>query len=302
MTEIERIIQKGVVKEDFLKEEVRNDFLVTTERKKIWAVILDLMMEFDRVCKKNDIKYFLDGGSLLGAVRHHGFIPWDDDIDLSMPRKDYERFIQLGNEFKEPYFLQTPFTDPESFYSFAKVRNSNTTALNMFKYQKFNHGIWISIFPLDIFPLTKDAEDAYSQICKLTYENSTYMRMKNPYLDEINSKRVAAYSGRNPFETVKEIQRLSSQFNESDSEYWGTLTITVRDFKRKALLRKSYDTIIMQEFEGMHFPIPSGFDDVLKQEYGDYMKLPPIQERGAHDDMFFDPDKPYTDYLKHLNE
>ena len=300
MTEIERIINKGVVSEDFLREEVRNDFLVTADRKKIWTVVLDLMVEFDKVCKKHNIQYYLDGGSLLGAVRHGGFIPWDDDIDLAMPREDYERFIQLGKEFEEPYFLQTPFSDPESFYSFAKVRNSNTTALNIFKYQKFNHGIWISIFPLDVFPLTKEAEDVYSQICKLTYENSTYMRMKNPYLDAKNRNRIAKYSGRNPFETFKEIQRLCSQFNGSDSKYWGTLTITIREFRRKALLRKSYDTVILKEFESMQFPIPSGFDDVLTQEYGDYMKLPPIEEREAHDDMFFDPDKSYIEYLKEL--
>jgi lipopolysaccharide cholinephosphotransferase len=300
MTEIERIIQKGIVKEDFLKEEVRNDYLVTTERKKVWTIVLDLMVEFDKVCKKHNIRYYLDGGSLLGAVRHGGFIPWDDDIDLAMPREDYERFIQLGKEFEEPYFLQTPFSDPESFYSFAKVRNSNTTALNIFKYQKFNHGIWISIFPLDVFPLTKEAEEAYSQICKLTYDNSTYMRMKNPYLDARNRNRIATYSGRDPFENFIEIQRLCSQFNGSDSKYWGTLTITIREFKRKALLRKSYDTVILKKFESMQLPIPSGFDDVLVQEYGDYMKLPPIGERDAHDDMFFDPDKPYIEYLNEL--
>ena len=94
MTEIERILKKGVIKEDFLKEEIRNEFLVTTERKKIWVVLLDLMMVFDDVCKKHNLTYFLEAGSLLGAIRHKGFIPWDDDVDVLMPRKDYQKFLR----------------------------------------------------------------------------------------------------------------------------------------------------------------------------------------------------------------
>ena len=139
MTEIERILEKGVVTEDFLKEEIRNDFLVTTERKKLWAVILDLFLEFKRVCDKYGLKYYPCFGFLLGAVRHKGYIPWDDDLDVCMPRDDYERFLELRNEFSHPYFFQIPETDPGYFYGMAKIRNSNTTAMNqMFKYHVWN--------------------------------------------------------------------------------------------------------------------------------------------------------------------
>ena len=113
MTEIERIVKRGVITEDFLKEEKRGDFTVTAKRKRVWAVILDLIVEFDSVCRKHNLRYFLDSGSLLGAIRHGGFIPWDDDIDVTMPREDYEKFIRLNDEFKHPYFLQTPYSDPE---------------------------------------------------------------------------------------------------------------------------------------------------------------------------------------------
>ena len=297
MTEIERIIQKGVISEDFLKEEIRNDFLVTTERKKLWAIILDLIMEFDKICKKHDITYYLDGGSLIGAVRHNGFIPWDDDIDVVMPREDFDRFVKLGNEFAHPYFLQTPYSDPECFYSFAKVRNSNTTALSkLFRYQRFNHGIWISIFPLDKFSLNKECEEAYSKICKLTYDLSTYMRMKNPYLDEKNKSRVKLFPGCNPLKTYEEIQRLASQFNNNETDYWGTLVLTIREFRRKALPLKSYKESL-HKFEFLELPIPSDYDSVLTLEYGNYMELPPIEERYAHDDIIFDIGKAYTEYL-----
>ena len=163
MTEIERIIKKGVITKDFLKEEVRNDFRVTTERKKLWAILLDLTLEFDRVCKKHGLTYFLWSGSMLGAVRHNGFIPWDDDIDVIMPRKDYERFLLLGDEFKDPYFFQTPYTDPECCYSFVKIRNCLTTGVvDLFKYQNFNHGIWLSIMPLDNWKL-EGGEEKYER-------------------------------------------------------------------------------------------------------------------------------------------
>ena len=300
MTEIDRIIQKGVITEDFLKEEVRNDFKVTVERKKVWAVILDLIVEFDRVCKKHNIRYFLDGGSLLGAIRHNGFIPWDDDIDVTMPREDYERFITLGSEFKHPYFMQTPYTDPEYFYSFAKIRNSNTTALNrMFGYQEFNHGIWISIFPLDKFPLDK-GEDLYLKIRQLTSENSTFMRMKNPFLSETDKMRVDNYSGRNPLKTFEEIQEIACQYNNLETEYWGTIILTIVKYSRKTLLRKSFDKIEYHTFENLQLPIPVGFDNVLKTEYGNYMELPPVEAREGHNTTVFDADKPYTEYQKKL--
>lgn len=300
MTDIDRIIQKGVITEDFLKEEIRNDFKVTVERKKVWAVILDLIVEFDRICKKHNIRYFLDGGSLLGAIRHNGFIPWDDDIDVTMPREDYERFITLSGEFKHPYFMQTPYTDPEYFYSFAKIRNSNTTALNrMFCYQEFNHGIWISIFPLDCFPLDK-GEDLYLKIRQLTSENSTYMRMKNPFLSETDKKRVENYSGRDPLNTFEEIQKLACQYNNTETDYWGTIILTIVKYSRKTLLRKSFDRVLYHSFENIQLPIPVGYDNVLKTEYGNYMELPPADAREGHDTTIFDADKPYTEYVNQL--
>ncbi len=92
MTECERIIEQGILPKSFFEQEERCDFLVTEKRKKIWAVLLDLLIKFDFVCKKYSLTYFLADGTLLGAARHQGFIPWDDDIDVSMPREDYEKF------------------------------------------------------------------------------------------------------------------------------------------------------------------------------------------------------------------
>ena len=97
MTECERIIASGILPEEFLREEIRCDYLVTEKYKKVWAVEIDLLLELDRVCRKHGLKYFLMYGTLLGAVRHGGFVPWDDDLDVIMLRGDYEKLQYLAS-------------------------------------------------------------------------------------------------------------------------------------------------------------------------------------------------------------
>lgn len=298
MTEIERILQKGIIDKDFLKEEVRNDFLISVERKKLWAVLLDLLVEFDKVCRKHNLRYYVFYGALLGAVRHQGFIPWDDDFDVTMPREDYERFIKLNDEFKEPYFLQTPYSDPESFYSYAKLRNSFTTGVSeMFKYQNFNHGIWMTVFPLDYWDVN-GGEERYSQIRKLATDCSTYMRSKNPELDEKNKARVAAYHG-NPLHDYEEIQRLASSCRDHNCKHMMTATITLGSYKKNLFEASDFAKTIELEFEGLKVTAPMGYEGLLRILYNDYMQFPPLEERGKwHGDIIFDTETPYKDYLK----
>ena len=98
--------------DSFFHEEVRDGYLVTAKVKELWAVQIDLLCELDRVCKKYNLKYILDFGTLLGAVRHKGFIPWDDDLDVSMLREDYDKLMEVGpTEFTHPYFLQNHDTE-----------------------------------------------------------------------------------------------------------------------------------------------------------------------------------------------
>jgi len=122
-----------------------------SELKKIQNTLLEILIEVDRICRKNDIKYFLFAGTLLGAVRHKGFIPWDDDIDIAMPREDYEKFLQIVQ--KEPYsnyFLQNVITEIEAPFLFSKFRKDDTLLLEKAVMNKnIHHGIFIDIFPLD---------------------------------------------------------------------------------------------------------------------------------------------------------
>ena len=142
---------KAILGEDFFKEEVRCEYIVSAEMKRIWAVLLDMYLSFAEVCEKYGLKYFVIGGTLLGAIRHEGFIPWDDDLDVGMMREDYEKFLRIAsNEFQEPLFFQTPYTDDGYFVSWVKIRNSSTTGLSRATcHRRFNQGLYLDIFPID---------------------------------------------------------------------------------------------------------------------------------------------------------
>lgn len=297
MADIDRILEKGIVNEDFLKEEVICDFLVTTERKKLWAVLLEMLKEFDAVCTKHNLTYFIIYGTLIGAVRHKGFVPWDDDIDVAMHREDYEKFIKLSNEFKDPLFLQTPYTDHNYYYTPARIRNSNTTAVaTLFQHAGFNQGIWMSVFPLDRWD-DNGGRERYEQIKKLAIDCSTYMRINNPNLDEKNRERVAAYHG-NPMRDYEEIHRIASSCKDPNSKYVMTAILTMGQYEQKLLLAEDFSKAINMEFEGMQVKAPSGYDHYLKTVYGNYMEFPPMEKRGVdHAGTVFDADMPYKEYL-----
>ena len=300
MTECERLVSEGIFDKSFFNEEVRNDYLVDTKRKKVWAIEIDLLLQLDRVCKKHNLKYFLMFGSLLGAIRHNGYIPWDDDLDVGMPRKDYETLLKIGpQELNYPYFFQIPETDPGYYYTFAKIRNSNTSAFSqLFQYQRFNMGLLLDIFPVDVCDMS-DVFDNYNRIQTLTRENTTYMRMSNHFLSDVDRERVRNYHGGVPYETYREIQRIATMHENNQDEYDKRIVAVFTGYKCEKMIFDAEDfaSTVFHDFEGFSVPIPVGYDHVLKVTYGDYMKFPPTEERGMrHIEFGMDPDKCYKDY------
>ncbi|MBR4925157.1 MAG: LicD family protein [Prevotella sp.] len=300
MTEIERIINKGIVTSDFLKEEVRCGYTVSVQNKELWAIELDLLHEFDRVCKKYGLKYFFVYGSLLGAVRHQGFIPWDDDMDVALFRKDFNKLTEVAEkEFCHPYFFQNAHTDPGSCFSMARLRNSETTAIiEAFRYEKFNQGIVLDIFPIDNVNLSVQDERA-TRIKEYTMNGSAFMRRNNPNLTDHDKYILKNFKGIDPIQNYDELQDLCSEFNDIETEYVGTRNVTTYPWQKMVFKKEDFSSVKWAEFENTKVPIPCGYDRILKTTYGDYMKFPPISERGTWHTKttFYDPEKSFKDYL-----
>lgn len=304
MTECERLITSGFLPEEFFKEEIRDDFKVDTNRKKIWAVELDMLMKLLDVCRRHDIKIFLGGGSLLGAIRHGGFIPWDDDIDVCMLRDDYEKLTkELSYEFQEPYFLQTPYTDDGYYFSFAKLRNSRTSAISdAFLYEKFNQGLCIDIFPVDNC-IIDDVDERYNLAKELINDNSVFMRksLKNP--SESDLERIKSHSGRNPMEVYEQIERNAKKHYDKITSHVCCMVCTIFSWQKGLYNKNVFDKAIDWDFEGFTVPVPVGYEEILKTHYGDWQKLPPVEKRGNwHNSVVVDPDVPYTELVKSLRE
>lgn len=300
MTEKERIIAEGILPESFFKEETRCEYCISEKMKKIWAVEIDLYFKFAEICNKHHLTYWADGGTMLGAVRHRGFIPWDDDLDVTMPRADYEKFIEIApKELAYPYFLQTPYTDSGYAYSFIKMRNSNTTCIpEIFIKAGFNHGIFLDIFPLDFLDL-QTFEDEKRQIGDCIKKLSSYMKRNS--VEMLSPKQLEVfqqYQTSDPIVEYETIQRLASNPKYIGSEWISDRVVNF--LPSEAMLWKSawFEETEVLPFESFEIPLPKKYDSRLKAQFGDYMKFPPVEKRGNwHSGVIWDPDKSYTEYI-----
>lgn len=303
------------MQKDFLSPEIRCEFPVSEKRKKIWKVQIELIEELDRVCKKYHLRYFASNGTLLGIIRHKGFIPWDDDVDIVMPRPDYQKLLEVaGKEFKKPFFLHAKADESGYYRNYTRLRNNSTTAIPLkdWKYQK-NNGIFIDIFPMDGCPENKLLRKwrflvitAYSAMANTytyypDFETHKFMRKMLYFFSRAYCK-IHGYSGL--------IQKMEKQ--RSKTAYDNSREIYVITHGRKCMVfpRAYFEKAEWMDFEYIKLPAPSAYDKILKKHYGNYQELPPVDQRGQHHSIFFDPDKPYTKYIgvmskeelrKHLN-
>lgn len=304
MTECERIIKEGILPESFFLEEVICDFLVTSERKKIWAVGIDLLLKFDAVCRAHGLHYSLAFGSLLGVVRHNGFIPWDDDIDVVMPRDDFEELKKYKTELERPYFLQFPGEDEDYYVSFAKMRNSNSTAISKpLRYCSFNQGLFLDIFPLDNYN-PNNLEENYTRIENLIAECSALMRRSNPNPSESDMFKISRFPiVRDGVGVVKELERVLRQYEYNISDKYIAWCCLIYNHQRMTFDKSLMDDLIEVDFFGHNVFIPRKYDEVLRITYGDYLQLPPIDKRGSwHSQIVLNPDIPYLLMLQQLRE
>lgn len=235
-----------------------------------------LLSEFDRVCKALDIPYVLFAGTLLGAVRHEGFIPWDDDLDVMMLREDYDRFMAEAPTALDTdrFFLQKEFT-PDWPMFFSKLRLNGTACLEKYhpKYPDSHQGIYIDIFPADAAASSSFGRKIQYYASKVVIAKSLRARGY-----ETDSKMKKLFMSIVSVFPSKPFLRLAKH-GRKDSKlvhcfFGGASNMAKSVFDRVFLTER---TTAM--FEGMAYPIPVGYDKLLTVLYGDYMTLPPEEER-----------------------
>ena len=244
-------------------------------------IMLRMLHIFDHICKKHSIDYWLDGGTLLGAVRHKGFIPWDDDIDLAMMREDYEKFIQIADSALPPdLFLQTRTND--GYYNITtqlKIRDTKSLHIEEFELNRkkisYHLGIFVDIFIYDHLPENKIKRKILKltgkKLCKLQRASLT---PNTRYTNDLQYRIIQKFI---PFKTLDYwLNSLIKKTNLINNKLIG---FGLDSRLKRVYIKENFFPLGTTEFEGSRFPTPNDTDYYLKNTYGDYTQLPPLDEQ-----------------------
>jgi lipopolysaccharide cholinephosphotransferase len=235
-----------------------------------------LLEEFDRVCKALDIPYVLFAGTMLGAVRHQGFIPWDDDLDVALLRKDYDRLLKEADKVldSEKFYLQKEYSEHWPMF-FSKLRLNNTTCLEKYhpKDHQTHQGVFIDIFPCDNCAKTGFGRRLQFLASKVVIAKSLY---KRGY--ETHSKKKKAFIQFCRLLPNKLFLAVS-KWGREDSALVHSFLGGASSFKKSVYPRKCFREQIDATFEGKQYPIPVGYDRLLHIMYRNYHQLPPEEDR-----------------------
>lgn len=262
----------------------------------IQSKLLEMAKKFHNFCVENGLKYFMIGGTQLGAVRHKGFIPWDDDMDFGMPREDYEKLLSIRDKLSEYEFKE--YRHDEGFkYAFTKMYDPNTTYIEKLGGEsEFIGGLYIDVFPLDgAGNSLKKAEKKYKRM-KLTKlvlngnlaQHYSDNRLKNflvKFVKNIKTSKIFDYG----YNTYK-------KYTYEGSKIVGNLYGI--KYKKELMAKEIFGTPVLYDFEDTQFYGVSDYDAYLTRIYGDYMTLPPVEKRERHAIDFMDFNLPYREYKK----
>ena len=263
----------------------------------LWQVQLDLLEKFIEVCQRHEFHCWVDSGTLLGAVRHQGFIPWDDDLDVAMPREDYDKLVKIASEeFQHPFFFQSAYTDTDYYRSHAQLRMDGTSAIRPSDcFQPFHQGIFIDIFPIDG---QSPDENKMNEALKKNRRLLRFLKAKNTDIlysgrltlifRKIKARRVVAKRGWTAI--YAEAEDALRQFKVSDCEY---ISYGVPRFVCK---KELFEDTVWLDFEDLKVPAPSHWDEYLRTMYGDnYMT--PLKDPTNHGNMVVDTQRDYHELL-----
>lgn len=258
-----------------------------TEMQKCLLNMLDWLTKY---LDQNSINYYIIGGTMLGAVRHNGFIPWDDDVDVGLPRPDYERFIELFKE-NDDYILETPYENNLDFlYTYSKLYDKHTTLIERQR-KSLKRGIYIDIFPLD--GLGNTYNEAYAFFSKVDRKNMLLMTRTCAIRKQRDlSKNMAIVLSRLVPECILNTKRLSLEVdslckknNYNECSFVGNLNGTYRE--REIVSKDIFGKPTEYTFENIIVKGPEKADEFLTQIYYDWRKLPPVEKRGVQHDFIY---------------
>ncbi len=271
-----------------MKSEVNK--LKEIDSKELKEIQLGILQEIHNFCVDNNLTYYLWGGSLLGAIRHSGYIPWDDDIDIAMPRKDYEFFYKNFN--CEHYGVYTCESNENYIYVHGKAFDKRTLKYENLYYKNIEFGVDVDIFAIDNIScdkyglLQKDIKQRKKLINKLFFTLSSFIKTESIIR---NIKRFVQYHivsfGRKfgAFKTNKFAVKINKSAQKFDGENCNYMLYADANIYKPLLIEKSWvEKLVLHKFEENEFFIPQGFDELLTACYGDYMILPPKEKQVTH--------------------
>ena len=284
---------------------------ITVERKQLFDTLVDLFSHFITFCNDNELTYYVSGGTLLGTIRHKGFIPWDDDLDIMMPREDYDKMLDIVRRERNSsqYQFINPETDPYYLKAFTRFVNKNTTMIPLKDaLYKFNQGCFIDIFPIDRIPDNPKVREVYFRRCSLYWGILLALGRYRSKIGTLglNVKKKCFYYILFPFFLFKIITptRLFKSFNAYASRYKSKKekakdvgTVMFSGSNPRCIFKPEYiGDVLSMPFESITVSVPKGYDAILSNEYGDYMT--PVRQPTEHGDTVFDPNVPYDEYKK----
>lgn len=244
--------------------------------------LLELLNEFNSLCKKLQINYFLSGGSLIGAMRHKGFIPWDDDLDIMMLREDYDKMIQNIDQLDSKYRLNCLETNNNWEYPFAKI-DLPSTYIND-EYRTVQHGLFIDIFPIDKLPDNVEEQKKLAKKIKMLdllrgsgtkkkYRPAEKMKFLKNLIKPYANIKGPSYFARK----IDQIARATNKNNQKSNTI-GVMVVSTHGVK-EFLAGDAFSKAIEVDFENTKSYIPFGYQEYLNNLYGDYMQLPPKDQQ-----------------------
>lgn len=254
---------------------------------------IGILKEFIRVCEKHGLTYYALGGTLLGAVRHQGFIPWDDDIDLGMPRKDYEAFMRLpASEFQAPYQLVNEYNTPGFTKAFMNLQDKSTKIVMTYSKEEDEQALWIDIFPIDGLPkspIKKFVHEKHYLLARMMVQLSQFDKIVNqnktdrPFIE----RAIIKFANLTKIEKWLSYEKCQRHYIKTISKYDMSEAFAgnyAGAYKLRELVPSDYfgqgDELV---FDAITIHVPSKYKEYLSAIYGeDYMQLPPEDKRTPH--------------------